>query len=71
MQFIVKVQVPLASNHPEPEALIYNQDRSLMQQFPMSKALRQLMKGYDKRYFHAGFDKGTLTIGKPTKAQDW
>ena len=72
MQFIVKVQLPLSSNHADPEALVYNKERTLVQQFPVTKDLRQLMGGQDKRYFHAALnDRQELVLGKPTKQQPW
>lgn len=72
MQFIVKVQLPLSSNVDNPPALVYNKERTLMQQFPVTKDLKQLMGGQDKRYFHAALnEKKELVLGKPTKHQPW
>ena len=76
MQIIVKIQKPLMSNvEGTPPYLIYNKDRTVQLQIEADKTLRQLMKKYDKRYFHAELITNgkayDLKIGKPTTTQDW
>jgi hypothetical protein len=71
-QFIVKVQMPIASNHDEPEVMVYNEDRSVMQQFPLSDDLREIMGEELKKYFyaHTGMD-GFLHLDGEAPAQEW
>lgn len=70
-RFIVKVQVPLAYSH-DAEVLVYNEDRSIQQQFPYSEDLAEIMGEEPKKYFyaHTGLD-GYLHLDEEAPAQDW
>jgi len=69
--FVVKVQLSLATSLNTRQCLIYNRDKSLAQEFPASKEILRAMGNHDKRYFNASFDNGKLTINKPVKDQPW
>lgn len=68
---IVKVQFPLASNEPQPLALIYNQDRSVCVQIPITDPLRARMGGRKKRFFHAEVSDFGVEIGDAVPEESW
>lgn len=68
---IVKVQIPLATNAPTPMALIYNEDRSVEYQTPVTRDLRRKMKGQWKTFMHAELVDTILHLGKMAPWQDW
>lgn len=70
-EFIVKVQASLMTTCAQQQCLIYNEDRTLFQEFPMSHDLQKIMRGKDKAFFNAAFDNGELTINEETKEQSW
>lgn len=52
--------------------LIYNEDRTVFYQDRLSKAVKNLLGGSLKGYFHAHVDKdGLLRIGQRAPAQSW
>ena len=68
---IVKVQLPLSSNEPEPEALIYNKNRSLFQTFPV-ELVAGIMQGRPKAYFNAQWvDGGDLILLDEVENPGW
>lgn len=84
-RFIVKVQLPVVSSDKEVGVLVYNEDRSIMQELPVRskkevKELKMLMHEgecgeiYDglKNYFYAHLDnsKGLILTGL-APMQDW
>jgi hypothetical protein len=54
---IVKVQIPLSSNEPEPTALVYDQSRKYEVFMPVTDELKKQMSGLPKKYFYAYYDK--------------
>jgi hypothetical protein len=69
---IIKLQVPLASSEPNPKALVYNQDRSVEQMFPISPEIMKLMKGRPKAYFVAKINADQeLEILAEATPQSW
>lgn len=83
-EIIVKVQLPIVSSDPNVGVLVYNEDRSVMQELPMRskkevKVLqREMRKGecgeiYDgmKNYFYAKFDGKGLILTGLAPMQDW
>lgn len=66
--FIVKVQTPLAG---AALALVYNEDRSVQEQYPIDKGIKRMMRGRAKAFFWARLDGGTLTIGQESEWQSW
>lgn len=81
---IVKVQIPIVSTDPNVGVLVYNEDRSIMQELPIRskselKTLkREMQKGecgelYDglKNYFYAKKDGKGLIITGLAPEQDW
>lgn len=70
-QLIVKVQLSLSTSHKQRQLLIYNKDRSLLQELPATDEVVAAMEGHDKRYFEASFSQGVVELNKPTNNQDW
>lgn len=68
---IFKVQIPIATNEPEPKALIYNKHRTIEGMIPVTPDLVKTMNGDYKAYFTGQFKKGTLTLGDRVEDQDW
>jgi hypothetical protein len=69
---IIKVQLPLYSNEKNPEAFIYNEDRSVTVMLPVSQDIIDAMDGEPKKYFHATVSKkGILNIKAEAPWQDW
>ncbi len=76
--FIVKVQIPLVTSEPNPMCLVYNEDRSVMDQFPISRSLRSLLRGQLKSFWHAHLipdpkKKGAFLVSIDRRApwQEW
>ncbi len=68
---VVKVQLPLSSTESEPEALIYNKSRSLMQTFPVEH-VADIMKGRPKAFFEASWiDGGDLILFEEVEDPGW
>lgn len=73
---IVKVQISLETTQPEPQVLIYNQDRSVLEILPLSKCidLEEMMAdaGPLKRaYFEARIHDGKIMLGDRVDDPDW
>ncbi len=49
---IFKIQLPLATNDPQPKALVYNADRSIESMWPITQDLLNVMAGEVKRFFY-------------------
>lgn len=56
----------------DPEVLVYNEDRSIQQQFPFDDDIKDLLNGELKKYFyaHTGLD-GYLHLDDEAPEQDW
>ena len=52
-QQIVKVQVSLFTSEEKPQVLIYNKDRSVMGEFPLTPDIEEAMGGDHKKFFYA------------------
>lgn len=72
---IVKVQLPLVTNDPDPCALIYNASRSVEYMAPLSepfgKDLIRIMRGRPKAFFHAKLVGTILHIGDEAPWRRW
>lgn len=68
---LVKVQVPVASSEEEPNALVYNEDRSLYGFAPIEEPLRKAMGERTKGYFFAQSKGKTLRLYGRAANQDW
>ena len=69
---IIKVQRPLFTTEPNPQVLVYNQDRSICQQFPFTEELQELFRDdVLKLYFEATIRNGELTLVNNIEQQDW
>lgn len=56
-----------------PRALIYNQDRSILGEVPLTGPLMQYLRGRLKVYVHANWSRrtGIIHIDNEAPAQDW
>ena len=71
-RMIVKVQLPLASNAPKPELLVYNEDRSIQELLPASKEVVDLFDEDEvKAFFYATLKDGNLTLDGRAPWQTW
>ena len=70
-RFIVKVQIPVMTNSPNPQALVYDEYRRVEQQFPISKELKAAMGMAHKRYFFAHMEGTELHLDEKTGGQSW
>lgn len=69
-RYIVKVQLPLAGYMGD--VLIYNEDQSILEQFPIPKGLKKMMNGEKKQFFYAHTDKNKmLVLDEIAPWQDW
>ena len=71
---IFKIQRPLSTNVPEDSpALIYNQDRSVEQQFPISPELSRYFEPFEFKVYVYGEvdDQGTLQLHDKAEQQEW
>jgi len=71
-QFIVKVQVSLHTTDPNgAQVLVYNEDRSVWHQAPLTKEVSMLMKGLPKVYCLAHMHDTMVVLDEMTDEQDW
>jgi hypothetical protein len=69
---IVKVQLPLATNEPEPMALFYTEGKKFMILLPIDKHLLKKMKDDNKAFFYADItDSIKVTLHGRAPWQDW
>lgn len=70
---IVKVQLPLSTNEPEPLALVYNENRKYDVFMRITPDLIKVMEGRPKAFFHATYDKvaNNTILGKEAPHQPW
>lgn len=68
---IVKVQLPLASNESQPQALVYDEGRSFTRTIPVTRDLRKKMAGAVKKFFYATLDGEKIEIGAAASFQGW
>lgn len=79
MPFVVKVQIAITGNATGPQVLIYNQDRSLQHQTPLSPKLDMLMRqefqedgnSYYKAFFFAHLEGGEIVLGAEAPFMAW
>jgi hypothetical protein len=68
---IVKVQLPLASNEAQPPALVYDEKRSFQAMVPVTKEIKDAMKGKPKAFFHAHRENDKVMLDQPAPWQNW
>lgn len=68
---IVKIQRSLFSSAGGGAMLIYNQDRSVMMQRPLTAQVSALLGGAPKGYFHVKIKGGSLKILSRAPDQSW
>ena len=70
-KLILKVQIPIMSSDPNPDAMIYNEDRSILTLVP-TEAVKSYFKPQQYKVFVFGEMKGTLLhLGELAPEQDW
>lgn len=75
-RMIVKVQLPVATNEEWPLALVYDKQRKIQEQIPVTPSLLDMLRGIDgavrpKAFFEAALLDGTLVLGKEASWQTW
>lgn len=69
---IIKIQRSLATSDGQERVLVYNEDRTILQEFDMTDELRELFLPHDlKLYFEATLRDGVLSIGDNLPPQDF
>lgn len=69
---IVKIQRPLASTDPNPQALVYNRGRGFQRFMPMTPEIEALFTNGELKVYHVAKQKGAkLLIGERVPAQDF
>jgi hypothetical protein len=69
---IVKVQRSVVTNDPTgPQVLVYNEDRSVEYQEPLTDAVADLMGERVKMYLYARVRDGVIILGYAAPEQDW
>lgn len=68
---IFKVQVPIASNDPDPKALVYNRYRTKEGMVPIQPGLLDIMQGRLKIFIYASFHNGELDFRREAPWQEW
>lgn len=75
VNMIVKIQLPISTNDPEPMMLIYNKGRSFQSTTPVTDRFAKELKEFPhKGYYMAEEIRGSepaLTIGRRVAEQDW
>jgi len=68
---IVKVQMPITSNHKNAKALVYNKDGSFECMLNIDAGLRKLMNGRYKAFFSANVDQETIKLDQEVTDPGW
>jgi hypothetical protein len=68
---IVKVQLSMFTTEHVQQALVYNEDRSVLFEGPAAKDVLSLMGEKLKAYFHADLKNGVLQINEEAPEQEW
>lgn len=69
---IVKVQQSIATTHAAPQMLIYNEDRSVTYEAPLTAPVARVLGARLKAYFYATIDgAGLLSLDGAAPEQDW
>ena len=70
-EFIVKIQVSIATTAKNQMVLIYNKDRTFLDERVVSKEILKVMKGENKKYFLAEMKDHYLCLIKEVGEQKW
>lgn len=74
-EYIVKVQTPMMGWHKEETdtpILIYNEDKTIVEEFPAPKGIKNMMGGELKQYFYAHSDaKKRIVLDRLAPWQEW
>ena len=70
-RMVVKMQTSLAGTRPEGMVLVYNRDKSLIYEGPITVEVSTLMRGRLKAYFFAECKDGVFEIGAEAPWQNW
>ena len=70
---IWKVQRPIVTNDPEPQVLIYNEDRSRQGSVPLTAEIAQLFNDDEYKIFIHGTiaEDGQIEFEEPAEWQEW
>jgi hypothetical protein len=70
-QFIVKVQLPLATNAPEALALVYDKTKSFYDQVEITEELKEQMLDLPKAFFFAKMINEEIFLTGRAPWQKW
>ena len=68
---IIKIQTSIVTNNSNATSLIYNEDRTIMYEAPLTKDIREIMKGEHKKYFNAHLVDTIINIDDEVEEQEW
>lgn len=69
---IFKVQVSLATAHPTPRVLVYNEDRTIEWEGGLSDRVSELMRGRFKVFFEGGINhKDQIELFHEVPMEKW
>lgn len=73
VEMIVKVQRPITTTASRPQILIYNQDRSVLVEYPLTKAFKRMFGNKHRMYVHARYNRKqeSLNLGAVAEDQPW
>jgi hypothetical protein len=71
MSTIVKIQASLVTRHPQQMMLVYNEDKSIMFEQPLTDAIKKWIGEHNKVYARASFKGGTFKILRLVGRQPW
>lgn len=67
---IVKIQLPLVTNEPEPVALVYNKDRSFTTQIPIGEEAKKVFGDDPKQFWKVNLDHETKEVDLIKRVRD-
>lgn len=69
---VVKIQLPAWPMKADAPALLYNEDKSIVQEVAATRALRARFRpGESRAYFFAGISQDDVEIGERATGQEW
>lgn len=70
-KIIFKVQVSLFTDHDMQQVLIYNEDNTIMTEFPITKELKKEFKGEPKLFYYGHIEGNKIVLDGPAPWQKW
>ena len=70
-QIIVKVQLPLMTTSKQAICLVYDEEKTFIDELPEPKGLRKWMRGEHKKFFYAHIQDRMIVLDKSAPWQSW